>query len=218
MGSNGAGEIVALLFVIAIVAGFVYLIIRINRYFKGKLAKTFKAIGDKHGLELDPENIVYHRKRRGPVLTGNIAERHPFTCHTYSTGGGKNKTEWTEFQFQHQLNVQGYTLRLVNENLFRKMGKGMGIVKEIELGVQDFDKRFVIDSENLSTTRAIFNRNVRETIISVPNMYFGELLITSQEICYKVALPLYYDETSKHFEKTLDATLLILEELKRVYR
>lgn len=214
----GFEDIFGVLLLIAFVAGIVYLIIRLNRFFKGKLTATFKRIGDKHGLVVNAENIAYHRKSTAPVLTGNIAESHPFVCYTYSTGGGKNKTEWTEFKFQHNLIVQGYRLRLVNENLFRKMGKGLGVVKEIELGVQDFDKRFVIDAENISTTRAIFNRNVREQIMGVPNMYFGELLITPEEICYKVALPLYYDKTSEHFEATLDAALFILEELKRIYR
>lgn len=211
-------DILGLLLLIGFVVGIVYLIIRINRFFKGKLTATFKKIGDKYGLVVHAENLAYHRKSTAAVLTGNIAENHAFACYTYSTGAGKNKTEWTEFKFQHNLDVRNYSLRLVNENLFRKMGKGLGVVKEIELGVQDFDKRFVIDAENISTTRAIFNRNVREQIMGVPNMYFGELLITPQDICYKVALPLYYDKTSEHFEATLDAALLILEELKRIYR
>jgi hypothetical protein len=216
---NGLATLIVFLFLIAVIAVFVYLIYRIVLFFRKRLTEQFKKIGDKYGVELVEGDIKYYKRDKNPVLKGNI-KGHDFVCSTYRIGFNDEQTvEWTEFTLQHNLNVEGYNLRLTGENILRKMGKGLGVVEEIEIGVQDFDKRFLINSENLSTTRSIFNRNIREKLLSIPtNTYFGELLIGENEICYKVPRVLHYDDTGIHFETALDTSLLILEELKRVYR
>ncbi|MBL4648732.1 MAG: hypothetical protein JKY03_03305 [Aureispira sp.] len=219
MTTDGFANLIIFLFFIAVVVGFVYLIYRIVLFSRKKLTEQFKKIGDKYGLELEAGDIKYYKQQKNPVLKGNI-RGHDFVCSTYCVGyDEKTKIEWTEFTLQHNLNVEGYNLRLVGENIFRKMGKGLGAIEEIEIGVQDFDKRFLIDSENLSTTRSLLNRNVREKLLTIPtNTYFGELLISANEICYKIPKPLYYNDSGIHFETALDTSILLLEELKRVYR
>ena len=217
MGSAVPEELLAGLLMIAFIGGFVFLIYKLVLIYEKKLAENFKKLGNKYGLQFEKDTLGQYGRKKGPLLKGNI-KGHDFICYSYTTGGGKNRVDWTTFKLQHNLSIEGYRLRLVNEHIFRKIGKGMGVVKEIEIGVQDFDKRFIIDSENLSITRSLLNRNVREKITEIPNMYFGELLITDKEISYKVSLALNHEKTCKHFQTTLEAALLALEELKRVYR
>lgn len=217
MGSAMSEELLAGLLMVAFIGGFVFLIYKLVLIYEKKLAENFKKLGSKYGLKFEEDTLGQYGRKKGPVLKGNI-KGHDFVCYTYSTGSGKSRVDWTAFRLQHNLSVERYSLRLVNEHFFRKIGKGMGIVKEIEIGVQDFDKRFVIDSKNLSTTRSILGRNVREKITSIPSIYFGELLITHGEIFYKLGLTLNDAKTCNHFETTLEAALLILDELKRIYR
>jgi hypothetical protein len=215
----GFADLLLVLVMLAFITGIVYLIYKLVLIARKKLTEQFREIGDKYGVELEKGDLKYYKQNKNTVLKGNI-KGHDFLCYTYCIGRDeKSKVEWTEFTLQHNLRVEGYSLRLVNENVFRKMGKGLGAAKEIEIGVQDFDKRFFIDSENLSTTRSILNKSVREKMLSIPtNTYFGELLIGANEICYKVPLAFNYGDTRLHFETALEASLLILEELKRVYR
>lgn len=215
----GFADLLLVLVMLAFIAGIVYLIYKLVLIARKKLTEQFREIGDKYGVELEKGDLKYYKQNKNTVLKGKI-KGHDFLCYTYCIGRNeKTKVEWTEFTLQHNLRVEGYSLRLVNENVFRKMGKGLGAAKEIEIGVQDFDKRFFIDSENLSTTRSILNKSVREKMLSIPtNTYFGELLIGANEICYKVPLAFHYGDTRLHFETALEASLLILEELKKVYK
>jgi hypothetical protein len=217
MASGGLADLFAFAVMAAFIGLMIYGIYKLVLIQEKRLAESFKKIGSKYGLKFEKDLLGEYGRKKGPVIKGSI-KGHDFVCYTYQTGGGKHTVYWTEFKLRHNLAVEGYSLRLVNENIFRKMGKGLGMVNEIEIGVQDFDKRFLIDSENLSTTRSLFNRAVREKITSVPNMYFGELLIGNQDFCYKLPLVLSQEKTRDHFQTTLDATLLILDELKRVYR
>lgn len=218
---NGLVNLIIFLFLIAVIAGFVYLIYKLVLLSRKQLTEQFKKIGDKYGIELEPGDLKYYKQQKNTVLKGNI-KGHDFICFTHCVGlDEKSKTEWTEFTLQHNLNVEGYNLRLAGENILRKMGKGLGAVKELEIGVQDFDKRFLIDSENLSTTRSILTKNVRDKLLTIPvNTYFGELSINAKELCYKIprALNENGNDTGVHFGTALDASVLILDELKRVYK
>jgi hypothetical protein len=221
MSMNGFSTLIVFFFLIAVIAGFVYLIYKLVLLSRKKLTEQFKKIGDKYGLELEPGDLKYYKQQKNTVLKGSI-KGHDFICFTYCVGyDEKSKVEWTEFTLQHNLNVEGYNLRLVGENVFRKMGKGLGAIKDLEIGVQDFDKRFLIESEKLSTTRSLLNGNVREKLLTIPvNTYFGELSINAKELCYKIprALNENGNDTGVHFETALDASVLILDELKRVYK
>jgi hypothetical protein len=219
MSTGAFAELIMFLFLIAIIAGFIYLIYKLVLLSRKKLTEQFKVIGDKYGLELEKGDLKYYKINKETVLKGKI-KGHDSVCSTYSIGrNDKTKVEWTEFTLQHNLGLEGYSLTLLNENILRKMGKGLGAVKEIEIGVQDFDKRFLIHSENLSTTRALLNENIREKLLNIPgNTYFGELLISTNEICYKVPRAFHYNETSKYFEKGIEVSLLILDELNKIYK
>jgi len=220
MSANGFANLIILLFLIALIGGFIYLIYRIVLFAQKKLAADFKQIGDKYGLALAPGKLKYYKQNKNAVLIGTI-KGHDFVCNTYCVGRNeRTKVEWTEFTFQHGLNVQGYELRLTGENIFKKMGKGLAAVQEIEIGVQDFDKRFLIHSENVSTTRSILNQAIRTQLLTIPvHGYFGALLIDGTELCYKIPHQLNHDiNTRKHFETALAASVLIMDELERVYK
>jgi hypothetical protein len=216
MSSNGFESVIGFLFIVAFIGGIIYFFYRIILQQEKKLTENLTKIGNKHGLKLEKDTMGDYGQKKGLILKGEINE-NDFVCYSYSTGRRKSRVQWTAFTLKHNLNVESYSLRLVNENIFRKMGKGLGMVNEIEIGVQDFDNRFLIDSENLSTTRSILNENIRDKITNVPKMYFGELLIGSQDIRYKVPVVLSHDKSCEQFETILETTLLILDDLKRIY-
>jgi len=220
MNTTLFANLIIFLFLIAFIGGFVYLIYRIVLWSRKKLTADFKRIGDKYGVELEPGDIKYYKRKENAVLRGKI-KGHDFVCNTYCVGRNeKTKVEWTEFTLQHDLNVEGYHLSLAGENIFQKVVKGLTAVKEMEIGVQDFDKRFLIHSGNLSTTRSLLNSAIRAQLLTIPiHGYFGALLINGNELSYKIPHELNHDiNTSKHFETALAASVLLLDELKRVYK
>lgn len=215
-------NLIVFLLLIAVIGGFVYLIYKIVLLSRKKLTGDFKRIGDKYGVELEPGDIKYYKRKKNAVLRGKI-NGHDFVCTTYCVGRNeKTKVEWTEFIFQHDLNMGGYHLRLTGDNVLKKMKKRLDVAQEtgIEIGVQDFDKQFLIQSENLSTTCSILNPAIRTQLLTIPvNGYFGTLLIDENELSYKIPHELNHDiNTSKHFETALAASVLMLDALKGVYK
>lgn len=215
--SNGSEEIIAAILIIGVVAGLIFLIYKLVVHFEKKKEENFKKLGRPYGLRFEKDMLAEYGTKKGPLLKGTI-KGHNFVCYTYVVGAGKNATYWTAFKLQHNLNTEGYRLRLASEHIFRKMGKGLGLVKEIEIGVQDFDHRFLIDAENLTTTRTLLNKKTRDKLTDIPKMYFGELLVDNQEIFYKVPLQLSHDKSCENFKIALEAAILLLDDLKRVYR
>lgn len=215
--SSGVENIIAGLFMVGFIAGLIYLIYKLVRYFEKKQDEAFQKVGAKYGLKFEKDINGQYGNKKGPLLKGTI-KGCEIVCYSYTTGGAKNQVYWTAFKLKHNLSVENYSLKLVNEHIFRKMGKGLGMVKEIEIGVNDFDNRYLINSENISTTRAILNKRNRDKISSIPQMYFGELFINEEEIAYKVPLQIIHEKTSTHFQGALDAAVLLLDELNRIYR
>lgn len=215
--NSGTEDIIAGLFIIGFIAGLVFLIYKLVRYYEKKQDEAFQKLGVRYGLTFEKDLDGAYGTKKGPIVKGTV-KGCELICYTYTTGAGKSQVNWTTFKLKHNLSVENYRLRLVNEHFFRKMGKGLGIVKEIEIGVKDFDDRYLIDSENVSTTRAILNKRNRDKITSIPKMYFGEFLINESEIVYKVPLQMIQEKTSTHFQTALDVASLLVDELNRIYR
>lgn len=211
-------EFIALLLFLTMAVLFGYGIYRLIKMVERKKRAFFQAFADDYAslrYEQDKEGI--YGLKKGPLLLGEIEEK-PFICFTYSTGSGKQTVHWTKFELKHHLELNNYTLKLVNEHLFRTIGKKLGAIEELELGIEGFDKRFLIQSDDLSMTRAIFSKNVRDQLIEIPKMYFGELLITKDLISYQLPFQIVNDKTYNHFRTALDASVLMHRELKRIYR
>lgn len=213
--SDGLLGMLLLVVVIALVVGFIYKVIQWVE--KRKVAYFEQLAAAYEGLTCEKDLAGKYGTAKGPVVLGTIQNK-TFCAYTYTTGGGKNIEHWTAFEITHGLTLNGYALKLVHEHFFRKMGKRLGAVKEIELGVQDFDKRFLIQTENTATTRALLPKNVRDKALAIPNLYFGELVINNSSIVYKLPYQITTDHVYKHFTAGLDIGLLLLEGLERVYR
>ncbi|BDS12244.1 hypothetical protein [Aureispira anguillae] len=206
--------IIVIILACVLVGAVVY---KLFKVIEGKKLGNFQKIANQYSsLRLEKDKQGKYGAKRGPILLG-ILEEKEFVGYTYVTGAGKHSVHWTAFKLKHGLNLEGYELKLVNEHFLRKIGKRLGTVNEVELGVQEFDQRFLIQSNNLSTSRNLLNKQTRDKMLSIPKMYFGEIVITNTELSYKLPYQLVNDKIYTEFEKSLDIGLLLLRALKRIY-
>ena len=204
-----AGILIALFF-----AGFFFMVYKLVKNTNRRIADNFQKLANKYnGLSYSKDKMGQYGLKNGPLLLGTIREM-PFKCFTHGNGD----SSWTKFELTHGLEIKSYQLRLANEHIFYKMGKKMNLVKELELGVQDFDKRFLIQSDNPSTTRALLNRQIRDKILELPKLYFWEMHITNTQITYQLPMQIVNDELYKHYANAIDIALLIFDELRRINR
>jgi len=203
-----------LLIVFLIFVGFFGFVFIGSRMAGRKEEENFKKLEDKFSSSTRSIDNGRYGSPGGHLLEGKH-EGMFFVCYTYMTGSGKSSAFFTEFKISHQLNSK-YSLRLYNEYLFHKIGKSTSMVEELEIGDANFDKQFLIQSEDKGITQAILKKSIRDKLMAIPKRYYGEITIGRSTIVYKAGNHLSNDTEYRYFEEGLDATLLLLDELKRV--
>lgn len=99
------------------------------------ITQNFQILADKLRLGLDVPELSFWQKlfvTRYPELNGLFEERYNLRIYMYSTGSGKSKKTYTAFSLSCT-NTQRRSLMLSRESVFQKIGKAIGMQKDIEL-------------------------------------------------------------------------------------
>lgn len=211
-------DFIAGVILIGIAALFIYGIYKLVQYSNKKLLESYQRIQQKYpSLQLSKDENRQYSNVKSNILKGTIKEL-PFVCYNYQTGSGKHAVHWTTFEFQHGISIQDYTLRLLSEHIFYKMGKSLNFVKEIEIGVELFDKRFLIQSQNEMKTRALLTMPIRERMLQIPSFSFGEFNLDGISLKFKVPAIISNEKNCNYFLETIEIGLDLIAELKRISR
>ena len=118
---------------------------------------------------------------RGTVTgnyNGHEAEMGYFS-REYSHGRdrqGFQRTRTKLFFYAHILapKIGAYRLGLSKEGIWSGLGKAVGITKEVEIGVPDFDSRYVINSEDAARTKRLLQPEARKAVdVLVTELRYG---------------------------------------------
>ncbi len=99
-----------------------------------------------------------------PVFLGGIYKGKRVRVELYS--GGENSPPCIHLKL---FTDTPFSLTIYTEGMLQKLGKHMGLVKEVETGIPGFDEKFVIKSDNAGRTKEYLmsevNRRIVESII-----------------------------------------------------
>lgn len=124
-----------LLFDAVIVAIVIYLAYRSRQ----AMITAWEQLGYRAGLTLDKGGLWKPAKLSGEY------HRRPLTLTTYTTSSGKSSTTWTLVAVGVR-NPMNEFLRLNKQGTLHALGEALGI-KDITIGVADFDNFFTIKSQ-----------------------------------------------------------------------
>jgi hypothetical protein len=204
-----------LIFILSGFAVFVIgFVVYINYVEKIKVANWKKLLAKYPTLTLSKDEQHEHSDYGGNLLLGEI-NGFSFVCFEKTSGKGRAMRYWTEFRIKHHQNIKDFRLSMQSEYRIHKVGKALDMVKDVTIGIEDFDNRFLIKTNNVATCKKLFNGPLSEKFIKMSSLHFGDLSIGDSALVYTVSYHLEKTKRYECFKEVLEAALLMLTALER---
>lgn len=150
---------------------------------------------------------------KGGCWKGNKVQAHvgewTVTLDTYIVSNGKTLTTYTRIRAPY-VNMDGFRFTIYRKTLFSDLGKFFGM-QDIEIGDPEFDRDFVIKSNNAPKAMALFpNQKIRRLIQAQPSIH---LQVKGDESWFGTSFPQGVDEL--YFQ--VPGAIKDLERLKVLY-
>jgi hypothetical protein len=112
----------------------------------------------------------------GSFLKGALVEvshdEWTITLDSYAVSTGKTTVVFTRIRAPY-VNPDGFRFSVSRAGMFTEIAKWLGM-QDIEIGIEEFDRDFVIKGTNEEKLRALFaNPRIRELIIAQKSLHFG---------------------------------------------
>ena len=110
---------------------------------------------------------------KGGFLRGNKVQAHPgewtVTFDTYTVSTGQSHVTYTRIRAPY-LSIDGFRFALYRRNLLSNLRRLLGI-QDIETGYPEFDREFVVKSNNQAKAMALFfNEKIRRLVREQPSI------------------------------------------------
>ena len=132
------------------------------------------------------------------------------TLDTYTVNTGKSSVTYTRMRAPF-VNADGFRFTIYRKGLFSELGKKLGM-NDVEVGVPDFDRDFIIKGSDESRLRALFvDVKLRELIAAQPRI---RLEVVDDEGWFGTQFPDGVDELRFHVPgvlKDIDQLRLLFE-------
>lgn len=167
---------------ISIGVGVGYLVLRFAGKRKEQIKEQFKILAERLNCRVNiPEKLFLSVDKGFPSIEGLI-DGKSFYAYMYTVGSGKNQRTYTAFKLK-TTNRYSYTFKIYKEGFFSKLGKGLGL-QDIQVDDPEFDKSFILKSNDDYFLRTILDEALRSHFIQVTDQLKGELQLKGDEILY----------------------------------
>jgi len=95
--------------------------------------------------------------------------------------GGRNTPPKLQIALQHYLN---FKLTIYTDNLLYQLAKKTGLMKEVEIGEPEFDKKYFLETNNPQEVISFLTSKKQDIVKS---LNFSQLVFTPQEVRYILA-------------------------------
>jgi hypothetical protein len=131
---------------------------------------------------------------KGGGWKGNRVQAHvgewTVTLDTYTVSNGKTLTTYTRIRAPY-VNMDGFRFTIYRKSLFSGLGKFFGM-QDIEIGDPEFDRDFIIKSNNAAKAMALFsNQKISRLIQAQPSIH---LQVKGDEGWFGTSFPQGVDE------------------------
>jgi hypothetical protein len=144
--------------IVALVVGFVVI--------RQRADSAWRQVASDIGAEFVPGGLFSSSKVQAHIGQAMV------TLDTYSVPSGDSSSTYTRMRAPLQ-NKDGFQFTVFREGLVARLDKKLGL-QDIEIGVPDFDREFVIQANNESRVRTLLaNAGIRELIRAQPRIRLG---------------------------------------------
>jgi len=116
-----------------------------------------------------------------PSLRGTY-KGHPLEMGYFqrSEGSGKSRHTHTYFYVRMMTNsAPQFSLSISGEGFLSQIGKSLGVTHEIEIGVPEFDSKYLISTNNALRAKRVLSPEVRDGIARLRELGYGGMSIES---------------------------------------
>ena len=164
----------------AIFVGVFALIVYLRSLATNRLKSIFQQISRETGLQyFEPEKNFWREKF--PHLDGYLLERKTYIG-VLVKGSGKSRRYYWNIKLDCQ--TDNYTFGIWKEGFSSKVSKFFG-GQDIEIGVEDFDKQFIIRGNQENFVRRVLNNNIRRILQDNRKRLKGEMELKSGQLSYE---------------------------------
>ena len=205
----------AVAFLIFFLSGTFYL----AKMARKKVENNLKELAQRLGLNfIEPEKNFWKTlaNLNHPKLDGNISGI-PIKVHIETRGSGKSKVQYIVFDLELNSNHQN-SIKIFHEGFFRKIGKKLGLQKDVDINDEDFDRLFIIKSDSPGFARAIFSDNIlkEKMIDNFRLMKNAELGFKNNYIHFEAINTFYYKKEVDKLEELIRTSLLLAQKIMQI--
>jgi hypothetical protein len=184
-----------------------------------RIENNFKELGQRLGLNfIVPEKNFWKNlaNLNHPKLDGNISGI-PIKVHIETRGSGKSKVQYIVFDVDLNTNHQN-SIKIFHEGFFRKIGKKLGLQKDVNINDEDFDRLFIIKSDSPGFARAIFSDNIlkEKMIDNYRLMNNAQIGFHHNSIHFEAINSFYYKKEVDKLEELIRMSLLLAQKLMQI--
>jgi len=205
----------AVVFLIFFLSGTFYL----AKMARKKVENNIKELAQRLGLNyIVPEKNFWKTlaNLNHPKLDGNISGI-PIKVNIETRGSGKSKVQYIVFDLELNSNHQN-SIKIFHEGFFRKIGKKLGLQKDVDINDEDFDRLFIIKSDSPGFARAIFSDNIlkEKMIDNYRLMKNAELGFKNNCIHFEAINTFYYKKEVDKLEELIKTSLLLAQKIMQI--
>jgi hypothetical protein len=205
----------AVVFLIFFLSGTFYL----AKMARKKVDNNLKELAQRLGLNyIVPEKNFWKTlaNLNHPKLDGNISGI-PIKVHIETRGSGKSKLQYIVFDVDLNTNHQN-NIKIFHEGFFRRIGKKLGLQKDVDIHDEDFDRLFIIKSDSPGFARAIFSDNIlkEKMIDNYRLMNNAQIGFHHNSIHFEAINSFYYKKEVDKLEELIRMSLLLAQKLMQI--
>jgi hypothetical protein len=188
--------------------------------FQEKIKENMAVLGQRLNLEYKfnkPSTFSAFLRYTHPELVGVISERYPIRIYIKVKGSGKNQVYYMAFDLDSRTN-KPYRFTLMHEGFFRKIGKALGMQKDIEIRDDEFDSQFIIKSDNaLFAKQLLVDPELRDVFLNQYNLLNnGEFKIENGKLFYEGIKSIYNSREIDNMEGLVKMALVLVKRLEEM--
>jgi len=172
------------------IAIFAFVVV-IHSFTKNNTVNNFRALAERLKIDFHyekPDIISELFREVHPELSGLYMERYQLRVYVIVEGGGNSAKRYVAFEFD-ALSNKPHNLTLMQEGVFRKMGKALGMQADVEVRDEEFDQKFIVKTDDASFAKQVLgDPDLRELFLKDYHLFTnGQLSFSGGTIRYKGA-------------------------------
>jgi len=206
-----------LFFLVIIIIAFAYYYWMVSKREEEEVLTkdAFSIIAKQHKLTLSTINKNTKTKfsKATPYANGQIDD-WPFQLYMYRDKDMNVDNDFTEFCFKCK--DERLVFNIYQEVIWTKLQKVIDDIQDIQIGIDDFDDKFIIQADQESTAKNILDKDIRQTLVDNYDSFDGRFTLLNGNLTYTINDELNEDKRTEKFLKMISIGKMIVQKIEEI--